>query len=255
MSKKDVAVAEQNLPAIPEDMWDENHPRSLVNLVPNRVAECMLELKANHSDYLRLDERDLFKRLQSEECEPSPTDNRLRLSFWDEYDKAQATNRQMSMTNVLTGICTGKLFYDYISRPEKAAWLLCRPASYKAYVEEALNFSSMRMRQILAIDPIGNDGRVNVKLAELQAKIHAMLELRAIGAVTQKVEQTQKNFNLNVSTSDKTVAGAMMARTEDEIDNRIKELARRERKALNLPDTQKEEALPGTCDVIDAETV
>jgi hypothetical protein len=251
MPENKVAKAEQTLPPVPESMWDFDHPRSLVNLVTDRVVQGMQKLRMERPELLDLDERDLLKALGNECALPSQTDNKLRLRFWDEYDRAQADGRTMNFNNITAGVCRREYFdRKYLLSPKKVAWLLCRPLGYKAALEETLNFSTMRMRQILELEPVDPvTKKFDSKLAGIQLKIHAMVETRIKGAVAQK------NLNLNVVTSDKDVAERAMDATEGEVDRRIAALEAQERAALNLPVTNTEQKETPMDAVIDAELV
>jgi hypothetical protein len=218
------------LEAMPVDLWDRTNERSVLNLVPPGTANLMIEAGRAKPELFTLDERTLWKTLRAEESTPSPTDNRLRLAFWAEYDRAQGSNDRMNMNAVFGGICTRPIFDKYLSHPEKMAWMLCPPALYMTVMEEALSFGIERIRDILEIDVVRTvKGKevVDVKLGELQAKIVAMLELRVKGAVATKIEQ--RNMNLNINTSDKQVAKAAMGGSMADIQKRLKELERRDR--------------------------
>lgn len=235
---------DKNLPAEiadprPADLWDRTEDRSVINLVPNAVAAAMIDASKSKPELFGLDERDLFAALKRMEKTPSPTDNRLRMAFWLEYDRSQMEMKPMNMTNVFAGVCTKQLFYgNYLHSAERVAWLLCPPVKYIVKIEEALDFGLDRMRDILSI-PVQEPGRpVNVKLAELQAKIVAMLDQRSKGAVTQRIEQ--RNMNLNISTNDKKVAQAAVENSMVALEKRLKELERRERASQNLPGEKNE---------------
>ena len=232
------------LPANPDapdtrdvDLFNRAEPRALINLVPGAVADAFLETSQKRTDLLGLDEKTLYRTLRQEECTPTPTDNRLRLKFWDEYDRAQATQTGMDMISVFAGICTKDYFYGrYLKAPEKVAWLLNPPASYTIKMEEALSYGVDQLREILDMPLVNSQGRFDVKLAELKAKIVAMLDVRVKGAVVQKVENTNKNMSLNVQTSDRALAEKLVGASMSDLEKRLKELERRERRALNLPE-------------------
>ena len=206
----------------------------MVNIVPPVVSESLLESTQKREDLFCLDERTLFKMLRKEECTPTATDNRIRLAFWMEYDRAQAHNKSMTMVAVFAGVCSADYFYRrYLKHPEKVAWMMCQPSSYQVIAEEALAFGLEQLREILSLSVVLPNGRADVKLGELQAKIVAMLDTRVKGTITQRLET--KNMSLNISTSDTAVAKAAMAGTMDDIDQRLKELELRERRAYHLP--------------------
>jgi hypothetical protein len=230
-----------NLPMNPEpgtdviavtDLWDRTNPRSIINLVQPGLGRALLEAAKVRGDLFEMDERTLYKQLRSDGKLPTATDNRLRMNFWQEYDRAQATNRDMEIVAIYAGVCSNNYFMNrYLLMPEKVAWMACAPASYSVIMEEALAFGIEQLRDILEMPMVDGKGRINVKLAELKAKITDMLIIRVKGAVTQKLEQTSKNMNLSITTSDATVAKQAMLGSMDAIEKRLKELERRDRTA------------------------
>lgn len=215
------------------DLWSRADERSLINLVPGSLAEPLMAASKSNPDLFQMDERTLYKSLREQNMQPTPTDNRLRLAFWNEYDRAQANHKSMDMVAVFAGVCHKSYFFGrYITRPEKLAWLVCPPASYEVVATEALSYGLEQMREILSLPIKDAQGRVNVKLGELQAKIVVMLDQRLKGGFTQRLES--KSMQLSISTSDAQVAKAAAQGSMEEIERRIKELERRERKALHL---------------------
>lgn len=212
------------------DVWTRSDPRSVINLVPPAVGEAMLLAAKAKPDLFGVDERTLWNTLRlSNKC-PSPTDNRLRLKFWDEYDRAQAELKNIIISNVTPGVCSREYFtQNYLASPEKVAWLLCPPASYVVKMEEALAFGIEQLRDILELPTTSPSGRVDTKLAELKAKIVAMMDIRVKGAITQKIEQ--KSMNINVQTSDKQVANRALQGSMEDIEKRLRELKKRDKVA------------------------
>lgn len=218
---------------LPGDLWVRDDERSVINLVPGAVSEALLGTSKARPELFQMDERTLLKQLREEEMLPTPTDNRLRLAFWNEYDRSQERRGMMDMVAVYAGVCNKSYFYGrYLTRPEKMAWLVCPPASYEVVATEALSFGLEQLREILSLPVKDTQGRVNVKLGELQAKIVVMLDQRLKGGFTQRLEQ--KSMHLNISTTDAQVSKIAMQGSMSDIEKRIKELERRERRALHL---------------------
>lgn len=232
---------ETNFPSAPEpliasfaDLWNPENPRSVVNMVPDSLRNKFDDAYKKHPDLFGLDEKSLHKKLRSNEETPSPTDNRIRLKFWYEYDTAQVANRKMNMSAVLAGVCSRQFFEDhYVKHPGKVAWLLTPPASYGTIAEEALAFGMEQLRDMLEIPHVDSHGKPNTKMMEIKAKIVMMLDLRVKGGITQRIEQ--KNLGLTIHTTDKAIANLAQQGSMEQIDKRIKELEARERKALNMP--------------------
>lgn len=211
-------------------LLDDSNPRAVVNLVPNSVKEAIGDHSFEKPDLFGRDESELYKLLRENNKSPTPTDNRLRIKFWDEYDRCQASGTaRMVMANVTAGVCSKEFFYkNYLMRAEKVAWLMCPPTGYMTKATEALEFGIEQLRDILE-QPHVNLGRVDTKLGELKTKIVMMLDTRVKGA------PMQRSMNLNVNTSDKAVAHAATASSEEELMRQLKELDRRNRQAQNIP--------------------
>lgn len=227
------------LPTIQEDVFQRTEPRALINLVPTQVQSAMLDAQKKEPELFGLDERDLFKKLRQSERTPSPTDNRIRLAFWMEYDSSQAEGRDFNIAKAYSGICNRQFFYQhYLHSAARVAWLITAPVGYETKMEEALDYGLDRMREYLEIDAMVG-GKPNVKLMELQAKIVAMFEMRVKGGIVQRTET--KNLNLSVSTTDRRVAQATAELSMEALEKRLKELDKRERAITQTPDKKPEE--------------
>lgn len=229
----------------PTDMWDVGNPMSFMALVPARWRQGFEDAKFQAGELFELEERELYKKLKREGRAPSAIVNTIRLKLWMEYERCQSgEGRRIEIFKVLGETCRAVNFEKFIlSKPERAAWLLCPPTSYKMKVEEALNFGLDKLREILDEDVVetrtlknGTVRRtVNVKLGELQAKIVNMLDMRIHGAARQTINQNTRSVNLNMETSARHVGSAIEGLSAEELDRQIKALEQRERAALNLP--------------------
>lgn len=222
---------------ISQDIWMRSDEGALINLVPPTVEEMFLRASGKRPDLFGLDEYSLYKVLKREKKIPTPTDNRLRIAFWNEYNRSQELGEKFNVSHVYAGVCQGAFFYgEYLSRPENVAWMVCPPADYTTVLEETLTFGLEQLRDILNTDHMAGD-KPNVKLMELKAKIVFSVQERLKGAVVQKVEQ--KSMNLNVSTSDRQVAKAVTALNMEEIEDRLKALQKKDRLALEVKSEEK----------------
>lgn len=211
-------------------LFDRSDERSVVRLVPLAVSNYFEDHIAARPDLFAVDERDLYQTLRKEQKQPTPTDNRLRLKFWDEYDRCQSMGKgSMQMASVIAGICSKQFFYDrYLKTAEKVAWLLCPPTGYLTKAEEALEFGIEQIRDILD-QPHVVGGKVDTKLGDLKAKIVMMLDVRVKGAVMTK------NVNMNLNATTKQVANAATAVSAEDLMRQLKDIEALNRKAQNLP--------------------
>lgn len=210
-------------------LFELENARSLVNIVSDGFRDSIYAAQRKYPELFEMEERTLWKELRDRKQMPVPTDNRLRAAFWYEYNRAQNEVCNMNLTSVYAGVCTREFFHrNYVTNAYKMAWLMCPPTSYTIIMQEALTFGIDQLREILE-EPTTVNGKFNAALANLKLKIVAMMDLRLKGGIVQK------NLNLNVTTGDSGVSGAATLRTMDEIEVRMRELEKRERKALNLP--------------------
>lgn len=221
------------------DIWNRPNPRAIINLVTPVTQVSFILAQEKRPDLFGLDEQALWKKLRSDNCQPTATDHRLRMQFWFEYELAQSEGRRMRSAAFYSGICSKDLWEDKITQcAEKLAWILCPPINYVNRMEEALSFGLMKMRNYLDLDPEDFPPKERIRLMEFQAKLFNMIDMRAKGAYTQKIEN--KNMNLNIETTDKQVAAALVGESMEALTRKMKELERRERKALNLMEEKKE---------------
>jgi len=207
-------------PERPVTLWDRDDPNSIFNKTDSRIGKRFEELYLDNRDYFELDEDRLYKRLCRDKRKPTPTDNRLRYAFWQEYDRcASKKGVNMMMTHVYGGICTKEYFYNvYLGNPARLVWFLCPPTSYEVYAEEALNFGMSRIRKMLSYDDFTIEGKPDHKMMELKCKIVKMLDERKHGLAVARTAA------LNVNVSDKHLEKKITEGTMTDIDERLRKL-------------------------------
>lgn len=173
-------------------IFDKQNTRSVYNLVSPAVQAA---IESVHPEYYKWSIKALEKHAQPEE-----RDYRLRLSFWNEYNHVQDRMlKSMSMTRVIRGICDEHYFWDMLKSPLKMAWLLFPPTDYIKAMDEMLDLSMRRMRDVLARDPVASGKAPNIHLIREQVKIFALLDNRIKGAVIQRLHVKQENLNVNAT--------------------------------------------------------
>src|ERR1041384_7730963 len=88
-------------PSLPPSLADRSNPISVVNLVPGAVGKALEDALFTNPEFFDKDERALWVFLRKDNKQPTPTDNRLRLKFWMEYDNAMAKGARMNLANVV----------------------------------------------------------------------------------------------------------------------------------------------------------
>lgn len=130
--------------------FDEENPRSLIRLLPPAVAQQVRLLWKGDDGYLLgLSEYDLFKECRNKGRQPQAVDNMIRVKFWLEYDRCQATgDSQIFMTHVISRTIGKEAFYKYfLTDTKRLAWMLCPSTDYRVQMEEALSFGVQKLRQ------------------------------------------------------------------------------------------------------------
>ncbi len=184
-------------PTLFSGYFDQNNPLSLWQKLGKHWAEKFLNVLNSMPEAATMlhDETMLKRWLQEHKAyRPTPTDNRYRYQFWLEYDNSVQQHRQMNMKNVYGFIGADATFHKLICRDAcRMTWLICRPAGYEAAAREMLTASYDRLRTALEKDAFENPSKPNMKLLEIQLKIHQMFDLRLHGAPTQKIQQLNVN--------------------------------------------------------------
>jgi len=232
-------------------LWDEADPGSLINLVPEIVAKRFTEARAALPELFELDEQDLARELRKRNQTPTATDHRLRLKFWLEYDKAKDSDSKIEIKQVTSNVCSKEFFYaHYLARPGKVAWLVCPPVGYATKMTEALEFGLEQLRDILAADHYeytvtrNADGEetkeisgINPKIAALKLSIFKTLDDRKHGMAVQKIEAKAQHLHASIPANDRKLLNEFAQKsTEDELQERLKQVQRREREVMHVPE-------------------
>lgn len=152
-------------------------------------------------------------------CQPSKVDWRLRIRFWDLVDKVTGDNDydMIYAVDVFDGICGASYFRSRFDKDYFPAFFF-RPI--EKYIDDAntmLTVTSSKMWALInSINPLKEDGTVNMKEAYLLRTIHNDLVERKMGAVKQLVEMKKVQLNVN--------AGLTMTDDIEMLDATIREM-------------------------------
>ncbi len=207
-------------------VWDQNVPTAVINYLTPAVSNRVKEARESRPDLFILDEQDLYKKLRSEGRTPTPTDNRIRLQFWHEYEKAMLAGKNMVMSDVIAGVTSKDYFYDsYLIKDFKVAWLMVPPATYMTKAREAVEYGIEQLRDILS-EPHTTPKGLDHKLLNMKIKIVEMLDERVRGAVAQKVQIESKTQTIAVTAhaNAKDVQALAAQMTTEELIQKIKQL-------------------------------
>src|SRR5882724_11109154 len=176
------------------DLMSRENPRSVVNLLPEKIREKVWEHFAAHPEYFNKPEGILRQQLKDNHKAPKKIDNVLRLKFWLEYDRVQAFGlKQLNLSVIMGGVVTKEFFHLwYFREVGHVAWLMCPPINYIACLEEAHYQNLEGLSQIANQDVVDEYGKFDHKTAELKIKLFKALDERLHGSIVQHHKVDQK---------------------------------------------------------------
>jgi hypothetical protein len=171
---------------------DESNPTAIVNKIQ---SEILLEaIRKMPIELLEKDPRSLNKLVR-----PSPSLNRVRLNFWNSYVNAVRTGRMFNVTDIVAGVMTKDAFFSTIvSTPKNLAWVLCPVMEYKCSLEEALDVGIRKIREMMEVEVVDENGVLDTKAAAIVLKAFQMIDERVNGGITQKIESKTLNITKNI---------------------------------------------------------
>lgn len=197
---------------------DRSNGRSLVNMVPMALRKVFRELGEEDFGYTEEGYEREYGRVDA-------STNLLRIAFWREYEIAQSQMRQMGMEGIAfgCGMLVGQVKKTLSNRSD-LRWVLIPPLSYENFLDEALAFGLQRLRKdILGAKIYDDEGRLDVKAADLLLKAVAFMDMRKNGAIKQRIESVSHTINHTAGQE----MGIGTKRTLREINERIEELERK----------------------------
>ena len=170
---------------------------SLLNVAPLKVVPLIMRVRESLPEIAVASEDWLRKYLK-----PDERDERLRLSFWDEYNLVTAGTykRRMRLESILSGICNNNTWEKiYACNDKKLLWVLTPPKSYVQSMNYILHLGTERLSEIMSLPIKDEEGNVDHKAASLILKAFEMVDMRVKGGIIQKMQVEQKNLNVHVS--------------------------------------------------------
>lgn len=219
------------------DLDGKENPRSVINLAGDLLRSRITESMRLRPDLFRKTEKDLKK-----DCKPTPTDTRIRLAFWNEYNRVQESGAEkIDTAAIYSGVCTKQLFYyDYLMEPRKVAWMMCPPANYLVALNEMLLQGQNKLREILDAEVVDSKGKVDTKVGELILKIYLAVENRVKGTTITRTEVRGeiKSMNLHAPLPPgldqagvaKAALSAQVGETMEDIEEQLRKLRALNRK-------------------------
>lgn len=209
--------------------FDQTDPRSIFNLLPQFLQQAASQVA---DDIWELSEDELSKQL--EVSGEVPTEYyRLRIAFWDEYDRVQRMlESKLDVSRVTWGVCSVVTLMKWSrSNHLLLAWLLRPPPAYTLLLKEIHSLSLKNQLEVMKMPLTNERGNPNVKLIEAQLKIFQHMDIRLKGGFIQRIEQ--KNLNVNVD-GESLPTGNNKSLSLQEMEVEIKKL-REQSKLLEIP--------------------
>jgi hypothetical protein len=206
------------------DLYDETNPTSLINLLPTRLVPIFRRVRTKLPRMMYYSERELRMYLK-----PDERDDRLRLSFWDEYNASTASGKRMSMHTIMNGCCGWEVWVSvYEPNNHKMCWIFCPPASYANQMKVILQHGMDRLLEIMQLPLTNKDGSVNTKVATLVLKAWQLADMRVKGGIIQKMQVEQKTLQIN-STMEEAKALSVSGMDIHELESLEKRIERAKR--------------------------
>jgi len=179
----------------PYTVYDVDDPRSVVNLMlSKKTKEAILAIP---EDLRGFSEHELEKSLK-----PNSTDQRLRITFWYEYDKAQSTGESMQLNRIVGGVCTSEYWERHVLvKPKKLAYITTPPVDYVVSMKAMLAKSMNEIDEILSLPNLDTKGKPNKTVIEAKIKLMQYLDAKVKGAIIQRMAVHEKR-DIRISKED-----------------------------------------------------
>lgn len=203
-----------------EGMYDKNDPKSLYNLLPPSMQEHLL--RTRNSFLTDLSTESIRKNIKN--TAEYNLVQKVRVSFWREYDDAQSTGRKMRMTRVWQGVCENSShFFNLMKKDHFSAFVFTKPISKDVRERVLLNYAYEQIEDILLAQHYNKDGSLNPHIAKIKVDIFKHMDERVHGGALKRVavQSEQKNYNVNVETTGKEFIEMKKA---EELTQRLAEL-------------------------------
>lgn len=202
---------------------DRDNPNSVVNLAPSAVSGFINAIPDEFFS-MRADELAAVFRKDRGYDKETELEEKLRISFWREYDHAVDSGRMMILERICAGVCHTRVFTKLAQNSYRMAYICTPPEDYTTTMQELLKIGLDQLRDILLQPHIGKDGLPNPRMCDVKMRIMESVTLRVRGSVAHRIET--KNLNLNVEGEmGSGIRNEVKQLTDpEEIDRRLKEL-------------------------------
>ena len=202
---------------------DRNNPHSAINIAPQVMAKF---ISAIPDEFFSMTPTELAKEFRKGRLgydKDTELEEKLRISFWREYDRATDLGVNMQAERVCSGVCPVGVLNRVMNNSYRAAYICTPPDDYITTMQELLTIGLDQLRDILLLPHVDDQGRPLPRMADVKMRIIDSITMRVKGSVAHRLET--KNLNLNVEADTRRPPTEIGQLTDpDEIDRRLKEL-------------------------------
>ena len=200
---------------------DRNNPHSVINLSPPPLADAITKIPSDVWGLTTREIRDRFRKSKYDDF--TEVEERLRLSFWKEYDSCIKERRKIQLGNITAGVCLLTFFTKHVlTNSDRLAYILTPPQDYLKAMEELLHMGLEQMKEIMLLPLYDDKGKADAKLAHVKLQLFNSIQDRVRGAVVQKTES--KTMNLNLEGQAPPMTEVAKLDSLEEINRRLAEL-------------------------------
>lgn len=174
-------------------LYDPQNPDALMNRLPPRLTSVLERVKNKLPRTLMMTEREIRNH-----CKPDERDERVRLSFWDEYNAATASGKKMALQSIICGAVSWETWVTaYEPDNKRMLWIFTPPTSYAVQMRHILYKGTERLLEIMNLPITNKNGDVDPKIATLILKAWQLADMRIKGGIVQRMQVEQKSVNVN----------------------------------------------------------
>jgi len=173
---------------------DSSDPNSIISRIPanaKTLREAIVkasEAKGYEDIVLEKDWKEQYKHSKDYKVM-----RYLRISFWQEYQKALALDKELTPQRIHAGVCSNNVFNRLMRSEDNCVYLFTQPQQLRVIQEDLINIGYEQIYQVLEMDNMDKDGNPNVKLIKEKREFLELLQARKDGSVIQRSQIHQKN--------------------------------------------------------------
>ena len=181
-------------------LYDSGSHDSLMSVVGDAIR---VAIEALDPRYFTMTESALRAEVQ-----PDAFLCRIRLAFWDEYNRAIDKRQKMRIQILVKGVCSYDYFYKVILKePRKLAWVVTPPLDHMYQQREILESLAHQVRQIARArvyvkDKETGKRKLDVRVAQLVLQAYDKMHDKVYGASVQRVAHAHAHQVLPSAVSD-----------------------------------------------------